>query len=79
MVKDQLLQSALPADAAGGVLQYVVSFHDRLQTACDLARSNLQAAKGKKKVPYEKKAVKQRMIEDIPQLHHFRSPGENQL
>ncbi len=58
MVKDQLLCSAGSAEAAGGVLQYVASFQDRLHTACDLARSNLQAAKSRMKAQYDKKAVK---------------------
>lgn len=34
MVKEQLLQSALPTDATGGFLQYVASFQERLKTAC---------------------------------------------
>ncbi len=40
MVKDQLLCSAGSGEAAGGVLQYVASFQDRLHTACDLALNN---------------------------------------
>ena len=58
MVKEQLLQSAGQTDTPSGVLQYVASFKDRLHTACDLARSNLEAAKGKMKAQYDKKAVK---------------------
>lgn len=42
--KKQLLGSALPTDAPGGVLQYLAAFQDQLHTACDLARSNPQAA-----------------------------------
>lgn len=58
MIKEQLLQSALQTDAPGRVLQYVVSFKDWLHTACVLARSNLQPAKGRMKDQYDKKAVK---------------------
>ncbi len=58
MVKEQLLPSALPTDAPSGVLQYVESFKDWLHTACDLARSNLQVAKGKMKSQYDKRALK---------------------
>ena len=39
------------------MLQYVASFRDRLQTACDLVRSNLQMAQRKMKAQYDKKAV----------------------
>lgn len=56
MVKDQLLCAEGSAEAAGGVLQYVVSFQDRLHIACDLARSNLQAAKSRMKAQYDKKS-----------------------
>lgn len=58
MVKEQLLQSSLQTEAPIGVLQYVASFKDRLHTACDLARSNLQTAKGKMKTQYDRVAVK---------------------
>ena len=39
------------------MLQYVASFRDRLQTACDLARSNLQMAQREMKAQYDKKTV----------------------
>ena len=52
-MKEQFVQT----DAPSGMLQYVASFRDRLQTACDLVRSNLQMAQRKMKAQYDKKAV----------------------
>lgn len=37
-----------------GVLQYVASFKERLHRACDPVMSNLDAAKGKMKIQYDK-------------------------
>ena len=59
MMKEQLLQSAPSNDT----LQYVATFKDRLLSACEVARQNLQAAKSKMKQQYDRKAVQRTFAE----------------
>ncbi len=59
IMKERLLQSTPQNDT----LQYVATFKDRLQSACAVARENLQVAKNRMKQQYDKKAVQRSFAE----------------
>ena len=58
MMKEKLIELNTQSDT----LQYVATFKDRLQSACAVARQNLQAAKSKMKQQYDKKAVQRTFV-----------------
>lgn len=58
-MKERLVLSTPQNDT----LQYVVTFKSRSQSACAMARHNLQAAKSKMKQQYDKKAIQRTFAE----------------